>query len=172
MQSQDKFSADQQEDHVTGRYLTFFIDKQLFGIPVGDVVQIVGIQKTTQLPEHPDYIKGIINLRGQIIPVIDIRLRLGKPEAIYTDRTCIIITHIEESDFGLIVDEVDEVIDIAPSLVSPPPRIKSEKESSFLEGVARLNSGNSSMERVALLIHPATILCADEVQALAQISQI
>ena len=82
------------DDTLRNKYLTFFIEEQLFGVPIADVVQIVGMQDITKVPEFPSYAKGVINLRGIIIPIIDVRLRLKKEEITYNERTCIIVTNI------------------------------------------------------------------------------
>lgn len=148
-----------------GKYLTFFTDSQLFGVPIRDVVQIVGIQKITEVPDYPYYAKGIINLRGQIIPLIDVRLRLGKLEAEYTDRTCVIVTSIRDSFFGFIVDEVDEVTDIDDESISPPPELSGDSSSHYLTGIARLH------DKIALLIDTAKILGENEFEMLSQVAQ-
>jgi len=95
------------EDTLRNKFLTFFIEDQLFGISIADVVQIVGMQDITKVPEFPSYAKGVINLRGIIIPIIDVRLRLKKEEAAYNERTCIIVTNINGSYIGFIVDSVN-----------------------------------------------------------------
>lgn len=128
------------KSEMEGKYLTFFTQEQLFGVPIADVVQIVGIQHITQVPEFPDYAKGIINLRGTIIPVIDMRLRLGKPEQAYDERTCIIVTLISETAVGFIVDAVDAVTDIQPEWISPPPSVSKESACEYLTGIARLEN--------------------------------
>lgn len=85
MKVQERLDSQHQEDEeIKKRYLTFWIEHQLFGMPIAQVVQIVGIQEITELPDQPDYAKGVISLRGQIIPVIDVRIRFGKKEAEYT----------------------------------------------------------------------------------------
>ena len=97
-------------DEMRGRYLTFFIDNQVFGIPIADVIQIVGVQEITEVPEFPTYAKGIINLRGNIVPLIDMRIRFHKEELPYNDRTCVIVTNIGSRLIGLVVEAVDEVV--------------------------------------------------------------
>lgn len=96
-----------------GKWLTFWLDRQLFGVSIANVEQIVSMQPITEIPEYPVYAKGIISLRGNIIPLIDLRLRLGKQEAEYNDHTCIIIISTKSGQFGFIVDEVDAVSSIA-----------------------------------------------------------
>lgn len=129
-----------------GRYLTFWIDGQLFGIPISAVVQIVGVQPITEIPDAPYYAKGVINLRGAIIPVIDVRLRLGKVEAAYNDRTCIIVTSTRDKSYGLVVDEVEEVADVEDASISPTPKMANGSTDEFLTGIS------STAEGVILLI--------------------
>lgn len=138
-----------------GKYLTFWTAKQLFGVPIAHVVQIVGMQAITEIPEFPSYAKGIINLRGSIIPLIDIRLRLGKPECDYDERTCIIVTSIEEKDVGFIVDAVDAVTAIQDKDIAPPPQV-SGSMSNYITGVGKLEDG------VALLMDARKIICGGD----------
>lgn len=138
-----------------GKYLTFWTDKQLFGVPIAHVVQIIGMQAITEIPDFPSYAKGIINLRGSIIPLIDIRLRLGKEESQYNERTCIIVTNMDENDIGFIVDEVDSVVTIADDLIAPPPQI-SGSAGSYITGVGTAESG------VVLLIDARKIVGTED----------
>lgn len=138
-----------------GKYLTFFTDQQLYGVPIADVVQIIGIQTITQVPEFPSYAKGIINLRGSIIPVIDIRLRLGKMERDYDERTCIIVTKIRETEMGFIVDAVDAVTNIDEEYISPPPIMNGASGDAYLTGVAR------HQDKVVLLMNTAKLISDD-----------
>ncbi|MCH4239119.1 MAG: chemotaxis protein CheW [Oscillospiraceae bacterium] len=155
-------AVDGNNDEMKGKYLTFWTDDQLFGVPIKDVVQIVGMQKITQIPEYPDYAKGIINLRGTIVPLIDVRLRLGKPEKEYNDRTCIIVTSVNNSYFGFIVDEVEEVTDISDDMISPPPKLSGDTVNKYLTGIARMN------DKLVLTIDTAKILGEEEFDALLQ----
>lgn len=102
-----------EDDSLKNRYLTFSIGQETYGIEVRYVVEIVAIQKITELPDFPDYLKGIINLRGKIIPVMDVRLRFKKEAIDYNVRTCIIVVDIKGTSIGLIVDTVSEVITIS-----------------------------------------------------------
>lgn len=149
-------------DEMKGKYLTFWTDGQLFGVPIKDVVQIVGMQKITEIPEYPFYAKGIINLRGTIVPLIDMRLRLSKPEQEYNDRTCIIVTNIHDKYFGFIVDSVEEVTDISDDLITPPPKISGDSVNKYLTGVAKLE------DKLVLTIDTAKVLGEDEFEALLQ----
>lgn len=147
-------------EETKGKYLTFWTDGQLFGVPIADVVQIVGLQEITEIPEYPDYAKGIINLRGNIIPLIDFRLRFHKQEAEYTERTCIIVTNIGANEIGFIVDAVDAVTDISDENISPPPSFSADSVSTYLTGIAKLES------RVVLLMDTGKILSGDTVDML------
>lgn len=135
-----------------GKFLTFWTDSQLFGISIANVEQIIGMQEVTEIPEFPHYAKGIINLRGNVIPVIDVRLRLNKVEVAYNERTCIIVTNINDAFVGFIVDEVNEVVDIDKASISPPPKVSMDDINSYLTGVAKLESG------VVLIVDSAKIL--------------
>lgn len=143
-----------------GKYLTFWIEGQLFGIPIVHVVQIVGMQPITQVPEYPSYAKGIINLRGTIIPLIDVRARLDKTQTDYNERTCIIVTDINTMHVGFIVDEVDSVLAIADELICPPPKL-SDNADSYITGVGRLEA------KVVLLLDPRKILSSEDLEIFA-----
>ncbi|MGE4275683.1 MAG: chemotaxis protein CheW [Lawsonibacter sp.] len=144
------------------KYLTFLLDESLFGLPITDVVQIIGLPQFTQVPEYPKYMRGVIDLRGNIVPLVDVRLRFGKPEQDFGPRTCVIIANIQGRGFGFIVDEVDEVASIAPELVSPPPKLSQDGSTHYLTGIARLGS------KIILLLNPSHILSDQEFTDLAQ----
>ena len=157
----EKLLAEQKTaSEMEGKYLTFLTDRQLFGVPIADVVQIVGIQTITEVPEFPSYAKGIINLRGSIIPLIDVRLRFGKPECEYNERTCIIVTSINEKAIGFIVDEVDAVTNIDDENISDPPKLTDDQTNTFLTGVATVE------DRVVLLISTNKLLAEDALTVL------
>lgn len=139
-----------------GKYLTFYTDNQLYGVPIVDVLQIVQIQPITSIPEIPSYAKGIISLRGSIIPVIDIRARLDKEEVAYDDHTCIIIAMIREKVTGFIVDGVDEVSDIPDEEISPPPKM-----SSYDSACACLTGIGNHGDKVILLVDTKKLLNQD-----------
>ena len=135
-----------------GKYLAFYTDGQLFGISIASVVQIVGMQPITEIPDVPHYVKGIINLRGNVIPVIDIRLRFRKEEAEYDERTCIIIAQIQDDMVGFIVDMVDAVTNIDDSEISTPPNLSSGYSDSYVNGIAKVDN------RIILLLDVPSIL--------------
>jgi len=128
---------EENEDTMRGRFITFAVDSEMYGIEIRYVTEIVGIQPINSLPEAPDYIKGVINLRGKIIPVVDMRLKFRKEPAEYNDRTCIIVIDTEELSAGLIVDEVSEVLAIDDKDISPPPRMTGAT-SRYLSGIGKV----------------------------------
>src|SRR6056297_1474388 len=104
---------EQEEDTQKGKHLIFDLEGEYYGLDIRYVIEIIGMQKITMVPELPDYVKGIINLRGNIIPVIDVRKKFNKEEKDYTDRTCIIVIQVNEISIGLVVDKVSEVLTIS-----------------------------------------------------------
>lgn len=127
----------EEEDTQKGKFLTFFLEREVYGIEISLVTEIIGIQPITEVPEVPNYIKGIINLRGKIIPVMDVRLRFRKAFRDYNDRTCIIVIEAKELLLGLIVDGVAEVLEIAEENIVPPPEIKSS-QNKYIKGIGKV----------------------------------
>ncbi|MDF2986064.1 MAG: CheW protein [Eubacterium sp.] len=150
----------QNEDTQKGRFLTFALGKEEYGIEIKYVTEIIGIQVITKIPELPDYLKGIINLRGKIIPVMDVRLRFKKESREYTDRTCIIVIDINETSIGLIVDTVSEVITIEDVNIVPPPNFKTGFNNKYVKGIGK--TGND----VKLLLDCEKILSEEELDSL------
>ena len=124
----------------TERFLTFSSDGLSIGVSTNYVIEIITNHMITQLPLVPDYVKGIINLRGQIIPIIDIRLRMGKPPIDYTSTTCIIVLNIDSTRIGIVVDAVQQVMDIDQSQISPVPV---ENQQELISGM--VSSGEHSV---------------------------
>lgn len=132
-------SLEQQENTQYGRFLTFNINEEVFGIGIEYVTEIIGMQLITKIPHTKDYIKGIINLRGRIIPVIDMRLKFGRQSVPYNDRTCIIVIDTEDMIVGLIVDQVREVMSIDNDSVAPPPNQKSDTRNQYIRGIGKVD---------------------------------
>jgi purine-binding chemotaxis protein CheW len=128
----------QSEDSLKGRFLTFSILGETYGLEIRYVTQIVGIQAITQVPETPCFIKGIINLRGRIVPMIDMRLRFGKPEREYDDRTCIIVIDFNGKSVGLIVDRVSEVMTIRDEDMDAVPI---SSGGGFIKAIGKVGAG-------------------------------
>lgn len=129
-----------EEDTQHGRYLTFALGNESFGLEISYVKEIVGMQPITQLPDVPDFVKGVINLRGKIIPVFDIRIKFGKEQHSYDDRTCIIVVDIHEISVGLIVDNVSEVLTIEDSNLVPPPSVQTGAQSQHIKTIGKVGN--------------------------------
>lgn len=128
---------DSTEDTQKGRFLTFIIGDVTYGIEMHFIREIVSLQAITEMPEMPAYIKGIINLRGVIIPVMDIRLRFGKEKRVYDDRTCVIVVEICANSLGLIVDSVSEVLSIPAEDISEVPGTASEQANRCVKNIGK-----------------------------------
>lgn len=158
---EDKKSAElgnKEEEERNRRYLTFWTDSQLYGISTEDVIQIVGMQKITGMPGYPYYVKGVASLRGEVFPLIDVRLRMGREAIDYHDRTCIILVKTKERSFGLIVDSVEEVIDIEQEQITHPPHIREAGKDDYVEGIVQLQSGQLKKERMILIVNVVKLL--------------
>jgi purine-binding chemotaxis protein CheW len=149
---------------LSGKYLTFNLGEEGYGIEILKVQEIIGIQNITRVPRAPDYVKGVINLRGKVIPVIDLRLKFGMPEKEFTRETCIIMVQAATDDgfliMGLIVDIVSEVLDIAREQIEPPPSLGTNVDVRFILGLAR--TGND----VKILLDIDRVLSLQEMTAL------
>lgn len=153
-----------QEDTQKDKFLTFSLGAETYGIDIRYVTEIIGIQPITEVPELPDYVKGIINLRGKIIPVMDVRLRFRKPARDYNDRTCVIVVDIGETSVGLIVDSVAEVTSIPEADIVPPPSSSTGFSNRYIKGLGKVG------REVKLLLDCAKLLSQDDMELLVDIS--
>ncbi|HHW21877.1 MAG TPA: purine-binding chemotaxis protein CheW [Clostridiaceae bacterium] len=152
-----------EEDTLKNRYLTFSIGNESYGIEVRYVTEIIGIQAITEIPELPGYIKGIINLRGKIIPVMDVRLRFKKEPREYNDRTCIIVIDIRDISIGLIVDTVSEVITISEQDIVEPPKMNKGFQNRYIKNIGKVEND------VKLLLDCEKLLTDDEIENLSEV---
>lgn len=129
-----------EEDTQKGRFLTFSLGNESYGIEINYVTEIIGIQPVTEIPELPDYIKGIINLRGKIIPVMDVRLRFKKEPKEYNDRTCVIVIDIKDISIGLIVDSVSEVLTIQEQDIVESPKVNKDFNNRYIKGIGKIGN--------------------------------
>ena len=143
-------------DSHEGKRLTFVVADVNYGIDIGHVRQIIGVQKITRIPQQPAYVKGVINLRGQIVPIIDMRLRFNKEEVEYDDRTCTIILNIEDIVVGIVVDRVSEVINIADENIAVVPDFDNGIRQDFVKGIAKIN------EKVVIILEGTEIIKHDK----------
>ena len=133
----------------------------MYGIAIAHVTEIIEMEKVTAVPDMPGFVRGVINLRGRVTPVIDMRLRFGMPERAYDDRTCIIIVKIASRSLGFIVDTVAEVHDIRESNIDPAPDfVSAEGRDHYISGLGKVG------ERVTILIDAQKILRGSELVSL------
>jgi len=125
------------EDTLKNMYLTFRLGNEDYGIEIRYVTEIVGMQKITEVPDMPNFVKGVVNLRGQVIPVLDMRLRFHMMSRDYDERTCIIVVNIGGSQVGLVVDTVNEVRNIDDEQISPPPKTAGADSARYIQGMGK-----------------------------------
>lgn len=128
-----------------GKYLSFFLDGEEYGIGILKIKEIIGMMPITPIPQTPEFVKGVINLRGKVIPVIDLRLRFGMSEIDYTDRTCIIVVEFSTASgrlhTGIVVDSVSEVLNIRGSDIEDTPTFGAKLSTDFILGMAKIGGG-------------------------------
>ncbi len=144
-----------EEDTQKGKFLTFGIGREVYGLEISVVTEIISIQKITEIPEVPEYIKGIINLRGKIIPVMDVRLRFKKAFREYTERTCIIVVQVHELAIGFIVDDVSEVIFMSDQQIVSKPEIKSA-QNQYIKNIGKVGA------EIKLILDCEKMISADD----------
>ena len=136
----------------------------MYAIEIKFVIEIIGIQPITELPESPAYVKGIINLRGKIIPVMDVRLRFKKKPVEYNDRTCIIVVEVQDIFVGLIVDNVSEVLSITDEDIVPPPDMNKKTENKYIKAIGKVEN------EVKLILECEKLMNDDDYEAISQIA--
>ncbi len=151
-----------ERDTQKGKYVTFKSGDEYFGLKIQYVNEIIVFQEITKIPESENYIKGLINLRGKIIPVIDVRLRFKQEPFEYTDRTCIIVVNVKNIVVGLIVEQIAEVVEIQEENIIPSPSVgKADKsQNKYVYAIGKVG------EQVKLLLDPDRLLNDEEITAL------
>jgi purine-binding chemotaxis protein CheW len=142
-------------DHLGGMYLTFLLAGEEYGLEILKVREIIGIMDVTQVPQTREFVQGVINLRGKVIPVVDLRAKFGLPRADYDKETCIIVVDVGML-MGIIVDTVQEVHDIPSEAIEPSPRIGSAVDTSFILGMGKCK------DKVKMLLDIDNVLNSDE----------
>ena len=153
-----------EEDTQKGKFLTFSLGDEYYGIDIMYVTEIVGIQPITVVPELPEYVKGIINLRGKIIPVMDARIKFRKDLVSYNDRTCIIVIDIQDLSIGIIVDAVSEVLNISDDNIVPPPNLNPGGRK-YIKGVGK------SEQHVTLIVDCEKLINENEADELRCVNE-
>ncbi len=127
----------------TRTYLTFILDEEDFAVDVSNVREVLDFTNVTKVPRTPDFMKGVINLRGSVVPVVDMRIKFGLPEAETTVDTCIIVMEVNRDEeatiIGAMADSVKEVFELDPNSIEPPPRIGTRLETEFISGMGKYN---------------------------------
>ncbi len=152
-----------EEDTQKEKYLTFSIGNEQYGIEIKYITEIIRIQEITEIPDQPEYIRGVINLRGKIIPTMDVRIRFNKELREYDDRTCIVVVDIMDISVGVIVDRVLEVIRISDESISLPPNFNSDFQNRYIKGIGKTENN------VVILLDCNKLLNDDEVKEMSQL---
>jgi len=147
-----------------GKYLTFTLASEEYGIGILKIREIIGMMPITSVPQTPDFVKGVINLRGKVIPVMDLRLRFGMEAIDYSDRTCIIVVEIEGDggavQIGIVVDSVSEVLNIKGEEIEDTPTFGTKLNTDYILGMSKMEGG------VKILLDIDKVLSAEEIAAL------
>lgn len=149
-----------QDDDQKGMYLTFELDNEYYGLWIGYVTEIIGILPFTEVPELPAYVRGIFNLRGRIIPLMDMRLRFQKEFVDYDERSCVIVIDVLENTVGLIVDSVSEVISFEEQDIIEQPMLSSGVSNQFIKSIGKMAN------EVKLLLDCDKLLSNQEIEIL------
>ena len=144
-----------------GKYLTFGLAEEEYGLEILKVREIIGLMDITAVPRTPDYVKGVINLRGKVIPVIDLRLKFSMSEAERTEETCIIVADVGGLEMGIIVDRVSEVLDIAGDEIDETPSFGTNVDTEFILGMGKAEG------KVTILLDISRVLTTTELSAVA-----
>ncbi len=147
-----------------GKYLTFSLAQEEYGIGILKIREIIGMMPVTSVPQTPEFVKGVINLRGKVIPVVDLRLRFGMEAIDYTERTCIIVVEIAGQvgtiQIGIVVDAVSEVLNIKAEEIEDAPTFSSKLDTDYILGMAKMEGG------VKILLDIDKVLSAGEISVL------
>jgi purine-binding chemotaxis protein CheW len=147
-----------------GKYLTFSLAEEEYGIGILKIKEIIGMMAITTVPQTPKFVKGVINLRGKVIPVIDLRLRFGMESMDYTERTCIIVVEIDGTagtvQIGIVVDAVSEVLNITGKDIEDTPTFGTKLDTTYILGMAKMEGG------VKILLDIDRVLNGNEISAL------
>ncbi len=161
VEHQDIESVEAQE----GKYLTFGLASEEYGLEILRVREIIGIMDITMVPQTPEYIKGVINLRGKVIPVVDLRTKFGMETTEYNRETCIIVVDVDSVLMGIIVDTVSEVLDIQKEEIEPPPSFGAKLSTDFIMGIGKIK------DKVVILLDVEQVLTLEEMSVVSSISK-
>lgn len=157
--------AESEVDKRSGKYLTFVLGNEDYGLDILRVREIIGVMEVTAVPQTPTFVKGVINLRGKVIPVIDLRLKFGMEERELTKETCIIVVDVQNTLMGIIVDTVNEVLDISDGQIEDPPRFGTNVDTDFILGMGKIEN------HVKILLDIEKVLSSEELVLMAEIAE-
>lgn len=151
------------------QYLTFTLGEELYALAIPGIKEIIEFGQFTVVPLMPDYVRGVINLRGAVVPVVDLAARFGQPRSKISRRSCTVIIEVRADDgerqvFGLLVDAVSAVLDIPPEAIEPPPSFGSQIRTEFISGMARIDG------RFVIALDVDHVLSVEDMVAIASIS--
>jgi purine-binding chemotaxis protein CheW len=148
-----------------GKFLTFVLGKEIYGFEILKVREIIGLMDITSVPQTPEYMKGVINLRGKVIPVIDLRLKFSMQEEEHTQETCVIVVEVDNTSIGIIVDNVSEVSDISGDAIEEAPSFGQGIDTSFITGLGKVK------DKIIILLDIETVLSSEELEMVGELAK-
>ena len=148
-----------------GKFLTFNLVKEVYGIEILKVREIICLMDITNVPQTPDYLKGVINLRGKVIPIVDLRLKFSMPEVEHTQETCIIVAEVNNTSIGIIVDSVSEVLNIKSGDIEEAPQFGQGIDTNFILGLGK------TKERIVILLDIELVLSSEDLEPVGQLAK-
>lgn len=166
MSTVDKAAPSAGQDN---QYLTFTLGEELYALAIPGIKEIIEFGQLTVVPLMPDYVRGVINLRGAVVPLVDLAARFGQPRSTIGRRSCTVIIEVRAADgerqvFGLLVDAVSAVLDIPPEAIEPPPSFGSRIRTEFISGMARID------DRFVIALDVDHVLSVEDMLAIANVS--
>lgn len=154
--------------HETCQYLTFRLDEELFALDIVKVREVLEFSSITRVPRTPDFMRGVINLRGNVVPVVDLKLKLGLSRTEKTIDTCVVITEVEvdgeKTVLGALADSVQEVLELDPSQIDPPPRMGTRIDTSCIRGMGKRD------DQFLIILDIDRVLTSSELRAVAGVA--
>jgi purine-binding chemotaxis protein CheW len=148
-----------------GKFLTFILGNEVYGIEILKAREIIGLMDITTVPQTPEYMKGVINLRGKVIPVIDLRLKFGMPEEEHTQETCVIVVEVNNTSLGIIVDSVSEVSDINGGEIEDAPSFGQGIDTSFIMALGKVK------DKIIILLDIEAVLSSEELEMVGELAK-
>ncbi|MGR3174717.1 MAG: chemotaxis protein CheW [Candidatus Scalindua sp.] len=148
-----------------GKFLTFILGSEVYGIEILKVREIIKLMDITTVPRTPNYLKGVINLRGKVIPIVDLRSKFSMPEVEHTQETCIIVAEVNQTSIGIIVDSVSEVSNINSGEIEEAPHLGQDIDTDFILGLGK------TKERIVILLDIALVLSSEDLETGGQLAK-